>query len=267
MKKSILLFAIIASVFVACEQPNVNYENQDVYGVWTRDKNDSIFIFINDKNTKFISKDSLKIYHGHWKYTEISDLGYVEYKYKIIKNEKLILTSYDPFNEEYVTHEYQWRPDLSHLEENVLAYSITRLNIKGFLGKWEWVSTENLNGCSAKLKKHIADTLENSIIEFKLNTSITVIEGNYSNMATLTMQPYTVTITKKDVGIIEDDVLPMFYKPRNVTLYFPNYQNGKYIGRMDKFGGVSYTYGSLDNNTLSLFDSNTKLCLKFKRIE
>ena len=89
MKKSILLFAIIASVFVACEQPNVNYENQDVYGVWTRDKNDSIFIFINDKNTKFISKDSLKIYHGHWKYTEISDLGYVEYKYKIIKNEKL----------------------------------------------------------------------------------------------------------------------------------------------------------------------------------
>ena len=115
MKKSILLFAIIASVFVACEQPNVNYENQGVYGVWTRDKNDSIFIFINDKNTKFISKDSLKIYHGHWKYTEISDLGYVEYKYKIIKNEKLILTSYDPFNEEYVTHEYQWRPDLSHL--------------------------------------------------------------------------------------------------------------------------------------------------------
>ena len=35
MKKSILLFAIIALTFVACEQPNtenVDYKNPDVYG-------------------------------------------------------------------------------------------------------------------------------------------------------------------------------------------------------------------------------------------
>ena len=35
MKKSILLFAIIASVFVACNpQKDVDYINQDVYGIW-----------------------------------------------------------------------------------------------------------------------------------------------------------------------------------------------------------------------------------------
>ena len=52
MKKSVLLFAIIASVFVACDQSRVesvdiDYENQDVYGVWAKTygtNGDSLFI-------------------------------------------------------------------------------------------------------------------------------------------------------------------------------------------------------------------------------
>lgn len=281
MKKSVLLFAIIASVFVACDQSRVesvdiDYENQDVYGVWAKTygtNDDSLFIFINNKNTKFISKDSLRIYHGHWNYTEVSDLGYIEYKYKVVKNEKLFLTAYDPFNEEYVTHEYQWRPDLLYLEDEVLASSTTRLNVKGLLGKWEWFSTRNLDSCSAELKKHIVDTLENSIIEFKLNTSITLIEKVSSKMPTLTMEPYTVIITKKDVGIIEDDVLPIFdeQKRRQFTFFFPIYRDGEYTGYMNEFGGVPYTYSLADsladNNNLSLFYANTKLWLRFKKIE
>lgn len=275
MKKSVLLFAIIASVFVACDQSgvesvNTDYENKDVYGVWTRTygtNGDTLFIFINDKNTKFISEDSLKIYHGYWKFTEVSDLGYIEYKYEVIKNEKLFLTSYDPFNEEYVTHEYQWQPNLLYLEEEVLARSTTRLNIKNLLGKWEWYSTNNLDSCYPELKKHIVDTLENSIIEFKLNTSITLIARVTSKMRTLTMEPYTVIITKKDVGIIEDNVLPMFDKQRHVTFFFPIYRNGEYTGYMSEFGSVPYTYALDDNNNLSLYDANTSLWLIFKKIE
>ena len=35
MKKSILLFAILASVFTACnQQKDVDYANPDVYGIW-----------------------------------------------------------------------------------------------------------------------------------------------------------------------------------------------------------------------------------------
>ena len=88
MKKSILLFAIITSIFTACEQQikNPDYENQDVYGVWANDyidrneKEATSVIFINDKNIEFISKDSLRIYHGYWDFTEVSDLGYVDRK-------------------------------------------------------------------------------------------------------------------------------------------------------------------------------------------
>ena len=99
MKKSILLFAIIASVFVACNpQKDVDYVNQDVYGIWAFTTNhpytdqtiiDTLIYHISAENSKFISEDSLIIYHGKDEYTDNSDFGYIKYKYKVIKEEKL----------------------------------------------------------------------------------------------------------------------------------------------------------------------------------
>ena len=206
MKKSILLFATIALTFVACEQPNtenVDYKNPDVYGVWAQDyvdkagENTTSILYINDRNIEFISEDSLRIYHGYWDFTAVSDLGYIEYKYEVIKNEKLILTSYSPFSETNTTNEYLWRPDLSYIEEKLLS-NTEILNIKGFLGKWEWVSTYNLDSCYDELKKHIIDTLENSIIEFKTNTFITHPISISKNVYVTEMLPYTAILSKKD---------------------------------------------------------------------
>ena len=65
MKKSVLLFAIIASIFVACNQHNnVDYVNQDVYGIWAATYNhpytnetiiDTLIYYINEENCEFIS--------------------------------------------------------------------------------------------------------------------------------------------------------------------------------------------------------------------
>ena len=289
MKKSILLFAIIASVFVACDQSqvtcdrphieNIDYKNKDVYGTWAKDyidreeKEATSVIFINDKNIEFISKDSLRIYHGYWNFTEVSDLGYIEYKYEIIKNEKLILTLYDPFYDTNITQEYLWRPDLSYIEEKVLSNSVFKLNIKEFLGKWEWVSTENIDNCSEALKKHITDTLENSIIEFKTNTFIThLIDAPViKNIKVTTMQPYTAIISKKDNNIIDDKVLPDFYSYQynltELTFHFPMYYNDKFTGFLSDYGGTYYTFPFIEDNKLILHNKKSKLHITFKRIE
>lgn len=279
MKKSILLFAIITSIFTACEQQikNPDYENQDVYGVWANDyidrneKEATSVIFINDKNIEFISKDSLRIYHGYWDFTEVSDLGYVEYKYEIIKNEELILTSYDSFNDTNITQKYQWRPDLSYIEEKVLEKSVNILNIKGFLGKWEWDSTINIDSCSTELKKHITDTLENSIIEFKTNTFIThIVEApaTTENIHVTEMYPYTAVISKKDNKIINDKVLPLFdsyqNNPTELRFFFPKYNNDKFTGFLSDFGGTGYNFYFSDNK---LVLTRNKLTIVFKRIE
>lgn len=267
MKKSILSFAIIALTFVACEQPNtenVDYKNPDVYGVWAQDyvdkagENATSILYINDRNIEFISEDSLRIYHGYWDFTAVSDLGYIEYKYEVIKNEKLILTSYSPFGETNTTNEYLWRPDLSYIEEKLLS-NTEILNIKGFLGKWEWVSTYNLDSCYDELKKHIIDTLENSIIEFKTNTFITHPISISKNVYVTEMLPYTAIISKKDACVIDDKVLPFFYtEQQNSTkleFYFPRYNNGQFTGFMANFGGVGYIYYFTDN----------KLVLKYNK--
>ena len=284
MKKSILLFAIIASVFVACEQPqavcdrphleNSDYCNKDVYGIWTMNyidregKEATSVIFINDRNIKFISEDSLRIYHGYWEFTDVSDLGYMEYKYEIIKNEKLILTSYDPFTETNITKEYLWSPDLSYIEESVLS-STNRLNIKNFLGKWEWVSTLNIDSCSDGLKKHIIDTLENSIIEFKTNTFITHLVNQDKNIYVTTMFPYTAVISKKDGNIVDDKVLPYFSSSVDLYFYFPRYNNNEYTGFMSDFGGVGYCFSpiSLKENKLVIGNVKNNLIITFRKIE
>lgn len=281
MKKSIILFTIIASAFVACEQTqieNIDYNNSDVYGTWARDYIDinkeeaKSIIFINDRNIEFISQDSLRIYHGYWNFTEISDLGYVEYKYEIIKNEELILTSYDPFNDTCITKKYQWSPNLSYIEENVLGHSLRILNIKGFLGKWEWVSTKNIENCSEKLQKHVIDTLENSIIEFKTNTFIThLVEApaTIENIYVTKMYPYTAIISKKDGNIIDNKVLPTidFYQDnRELSFLFPVYRNNKFTDFLSGYGGTHYRF-SIEDNKLFLLNDESKLLITFKKIE
>ncbi|MBR5189974.1 MAG: hypothetical protein IKW17_06930, partial [Paludibacteraceae bacterium] len=66
MKKSILLFAIIASLLISCnQQKDVDYINQDVYGIWAFTTNhpytdqtiiDTLIYHISAENSKFISE-------------------------------------------------------------------------------------------------------------------------------------------------------------------------------------------------------------------
>ncbi len=278
MRKSLFLFAVILLVFVACEPQNgcekVNYENQDIYGTWAYDftLNDNPatkVLFINDRNVEFVSQDTLKIYHGYWDFTEVSDLGYVKYKYQVLKNEKLILTTYDIFDEKSVTYEYYWRPDLSYIEEKTLSKSF-KSNLKGFLGKWEWVSTQNLDSCYEKLRNHVVDTLENTIIEFRINNSVLFYDDIdiEQNIYVNTMSPYLVSITKKDGGVVEDKILPIFseMKSRHVSFYFPRYNNGNYTGFLNHFGGVEYMY-SKGSDKLILYYEGCDLLLTYKKVE
>ena len=123
MRKSLFLLGIIALFFVACEpQEKVDFENPDVYGVWvTEDKGyqtsvnqyEDLIYYLNEENTKFISEDSIIVYHGDWAYTKSSDCGRAKYKYEVVKGEKLTLVSYSDFSDTYSTIEFSWRPDLS----------------------------------------------------------------------------------------------------------------------------------------------------------
>ena len=292
MKKSILLFAIIASVFVACNpQKDVDYVNQDVYGIWAIATNhpytsptiiDTLIYHISAENSKFISEDSLIIYHGKDEYTDNSDFGYIKYKYEVVKDEKLILTFYNRLYETYTTREFQWRPDLSLIVDSMNANSSSKLEIKGLLGKYEWISTET----AGNKNKYITDTLENSIIEFKINDFIVLNGKSIPDIHDITddekgiyfrhtMTPYSATISKKNVGLIEDKVLPLISKEYNnktnevyyfINFNFPKYVNNEYIGLMNDFGGSFYAY-SLNNNELILNDEFSDIVITFRKIE
>lgn len=292
MKKSVLLFAIIASIFVACNQHNdVDYVNQDLYGVWAATYNyphtdvlDTLICHINEYNSEFISEDSLIIYHGKEKYTENSDLGYIKYKYEVVKNEKLILTYYNRLYDAYTTREFQWRPDLISVVDAMNNNVKYHEEINGFCGKYEWISTENLDSSKTKFTKHIIDTIENSIIEFKINDFILVHttypggpymdgQGCYVKYSQL---PYTAIISKKDAGVIEDKVLPYIYRLvdyttkeayYSISFEFPRYNsNGEYSGSVNGFGGSSYKY-KLEDNKLILEDQFSDCIITFKRLK
>ena len=292
MKKSILLFAIIVSIFVACnQQKDVDYVNPDVYGIWAATTNnpntstkiiDTLIYYINTENSKFISEDSLIIYHGNEEYTENSDLGYIKYKYKVIKEEKLILTYYNRLYETYTTREFQWRPDLSFIIDSTMNDIRLKKEIKGLLGKYEWISTENLDSNNTEFTKHVIDTLENSTIEFKINDFILLNGTIYSSNSDETgeyfryvMQPYTATISKKNASIIEDKILTIISKTSNnntdkihstIWFLFPKYIEGKYSGSMSLAGGNKYVY-SIENNKLILKDQYSDTEIIFKKIE
>lgn len=290
MKKSILLFAILASVFTACnQQKDVDYANPDVYGIWAVTTNnpntsteilDTLIFYISAENSKFISEDSLIIYHSKEAYTENSDLGYIKYKYEVIKDEKLILTYYNRLYETYTTREFQWRPDLSFIADTI-NHTTLKEEIKGLLGKYEWISTENLDSNSTRFAKHVIDTLENSIIEFKINDFLLLngtINHNTQNNHNETgeyfrhvMEPYSITINKKGVGIIEDKILPLITNKINETdsimwLLFPIYKDGEYSGYMNLAGGTKYVY-SIENNKLILKEEYSNCIITFERIE
>ena len=290
MKKSILLFAIIASVFVACNpQKDVDYVNQDVYGIWAFTTNhpytdqtiiDTLIYHISAENSKFISEDSLIIYHGKNEYTDNSDFGYIKYKYEVVKDEKLILTYYNRLHETYTTREFLWRPDLSLIVDSMNANSSSKLEIKGLLGKYEWISTET----AGNKNKYITDTLENSIIEFKINDFILLSGTSIPNIQKgdekgiyfrHTMTPYSATISKKNAGLIEDKVLTPIYKEYNnktneayytIKFWFPKYIDNEYSGLMSGFRGSFYAY-SLNNNELILNDEFSDIVITFRKIE
>ena len=287
MKKSIFFLLLIASIFVACEPQQTeepSFVNEDVYGVWVCEnkgfkylgEEEDLLYVINKKNTKFISEDSLLIYHGNWKYSEKSDLGYLKYKYEVMKGEKLILTAHNGFTDEYITHECVWRPDLAVEAENFIKNKTSKNEIKGFLGKWEWVATENLNEKDIEFYKHVIDTLENSIIEFKTNTFIVLRGGAFSandkKYFLYTMLPYSATITQKNAAIIADKVLPLLYnihisKPITYIYFaFPVYRDNEYAGYMDYMGGSPYKF-LFENNNLILEDLDSDTRITFRKVE
>ena len=291
MKKSILLFAIIASLLISCnQQKDVDYVNQDVYGIWAIATDypytnptiiDTLIYHINAENSKFISEDSLIIYHGKEAQTDNSDIGYIKYKYEVVKDEKLILTFYNRLYETYTTREFLWRPDLSFIVDSMNPKSSLKLEIKSLLGKYEWISTET----TGNKNKYITDTLENSIIEFKINDFIVLNGKSIPDIHDITddekgiyfrhtMTPYSATISKKNVGIIEDKVLPLISKEYNnktneayytIKFWFPKYIDNEYSGLMSGFGGSFYAY-SLNNNELILNDEFSDIVITFRKI-
>ena len=289
MKKSVLLFTIIASIFVACNQhSDVDYVNQDVYGIWAVNSNhpytnktiiDTLIYYINEENCEFISEDSLIIYHGKEEYTENSDLGYIKYKYEVVKNEKLILTHYNRLYDVYTTREFQWRPDLISVVDSMENRVKNHKEVNGLCGKYEWISTENVGDNT----KQIIDKLEKSIIEFKINdfiflpgTTIPNVSDNNGEIGTYfkyKMEPYTATISKKDLGIIEDKILIVnlirydskTQEPYNtIDILIPQYEEGKYTGLMG--GGSEFAY-SVKDNKLILKDQYSDCIITFKRLK
>ena len=284
MKKSILFLAIIASIFVACEPQQMeesSFVNEDVYGAWVCENGghiispditrDLIYI-INEENTEFIAEDSIIIYHGYWNYTKESDHGYVKYKYELVKGEKLVLTTYNVFSDKYVTKEFVWREDLiPDVESFINSKKKNQDTISGFLGKWEWVATEKLDSSNAQLTKHIVDTLENSVIEFEINTFIctyqTFEDFSKTKYSMLKMRPYVASINNKNNDtIIKNILLSNFDNKKELCFLFPRYTNGEYTGLISVFGGTTYKY-SFENDYLILEDlfSDTKII--FRKVE
>ena len=147
MKKSILFLVIALFAFTACEQ-NVGVDNENVYGVWVCEnegleisdtEREHLLFIINEGNTKFVSEDSIAISHGYWLYSEGSDLGYITYKYELMKGKKLRLTRYDVYLDTESTLEFTSRPDLLPVIENYIYdkknEQVTSTKVNNLIGK------------------------------------------------------------------------------------------------------------------------------------
>lgn len=280
MKKSILFLVIALFAFTACEQ-NVGVDNENVYGVWVCEnegleisdtEREHLLFIINEGNTKFVSEDSIAISHGYWLYSEGSDLGYITYKYELMKGKKLRLTRYDVYSDTESTLEFTSRPDLLPVIENYIYdkknEQVTSTKVNNLIGKWEWVKTENLDSSKVEFTKHVIDTLENTTLEFTPNTIASFYNGSIVNngekFSIQSMPPYRIIITKKDKGIINDRVMPTF--SGSVILFrFPMENQKDYY----HFGGSHYSYNpsSVEKGELILKDQYSDTEIIFKKIE
>jgi hypothetical protein len=286
MKKSILFLALIASIFVACEPQPRGVAKEEIYGTWVCENNGSIdwtetdaipedLLFItNEQNTTFILDDSIAIRHSYWEYTEDSDLGYMTYRYELTKEKKLILTTHNEFSGKDSFFEFTKRPDLDPVVEHFIADGIKDngglIDAKGFLGKWEWVATENLDSSNAVFAKHVMDTIENAVFEFVPNTTHAFYRGSIVNngkkLTVNQMPPYRVIISNKDKGAISEWVMPFI--GRALTFKFPmniKNNNGEFVV-YNHNGGADYFY-SFKNEELVLRVVNSDTRIIFKRIK
>jgi hypothetical protein len=286
MKKTILFLALIASIFVACEPQPRGVAKEEIYGTWVCENNGSIdwtetdaipedLLFItNEQNTTFILDDSIAIRHSYWEYTEDSDLGYMTYRYELTKEKKLILTTHNEFSGKDSFFEFTKRPDLDPVVEHFIADGIKDngglIDAKGFLGKWEWVATENLDSSNAVFAKHVMDTIENAVFEFVPNTTHAFYRGSIVNngkkLTVNQMPPYRVIISNKDKGAISEWVMPFI--GRALTFKFPmniKNNNGEFVV-YNHNGGADYFY-SFKNEELVLRVVNSDTRIIFKRIK
>ena len=286
MKKTILFLALIASIFVACEQQPEGVVKEDFYGIWVCEnagnesydsdvEREHLLFIINEENTKFVSDDSIAISHGYWRYIEGSDLGYITYKYELVKKEKLILTRYNINSKSDSTLEFTYRPDLLPVVEYYIYEDkrhdlvTTNTPVKGFVGKWEWIATENLDSSKVAFTKHVMDTMENTIWEFKPNNMLASYHNNLINngekYSILSMPPYVITITKKDKGVISDRVKPAFSTSAEVLFWFPVENKTYYLG----FSGSYYFYDShrIEKGELILKDIYSDTRITFRKVE
>jgi hypothetical protein len=277
---------IIASIFVACEPQPRGVAKEEIYGTWVCENNGSIdwtetdaipedlLFIINEQNTTFISDDSIAIRHSYWEYTEDSDLGYMTYRYELTKEKKLILTTHNEFSGKDSFFEFTKRPDLDPVVEHFIADGIKDngglIDAKGFLGKWEWVATENLDSSNAVFAKHVMDTIENAVFEFVPNTTHAFYRGSIVNngkkLTVNQMPPYRVIISNKDKGAISEWVMPFI--GRALTFKFPmniKNNNGEFVV-YNHNGGADYFY-SFKNEELVLRVVNSDTRIIFKRIK
>lgn len=282
MKKTILFLAITILALVACEQQmDIGYINENVYGIWVCEnegleisdtEREHLLFIINEENTKFVSEDSIAISHGYWRYSEGSDLGYITYKYELVKGKKLRLTRYDVYSDTESTLEFTSRPDLLPVIENYIYdeknEQVTFTKVNNLIGKWEWVKTENLDSSKVEFTKHVIDTLENTTLEFTPNTIASFYNGSIVNngekFSIQSMPPYRIIITKKDKGIISDRVMPTF--SGSVILFRFPIESQKYYYH---FGGSHYNYNpsSVEKGELILKDQYSDTEIIFKKIE
>lgn len=282
MKKTILFLAITILAFVACEQQmDIGYINENVYGIWVCEnegleisdtEREHLLFIINEENTKFVSEDSIAISHGYWRYSEGSDLGYITYKYELVKGKKLRLIRYDVYSDTESTLEFTSRPDLLPVIEYYIYdeknEQATSTKVNNLTGKWEWVKTENLDSSKVEFTKHVIDTLENTTLEFTPNTIASFYNGSIVNngekFSIQSMPPYRIIITKKDKGIISDRVMPTF--SGSVVLFrFPMEAQKDYY----HFGGSHYNYNpsSIEKGELILKDQYSNTEIVFRKIE
>jgi hypothetical protein len=189
------------------------------------------------------------------------------------------LTHYNRLYDAYTTREFQWRPDLTSVVDSMENRVKNHKEVNGLCGKYEWISTENVDDN----KKQIIDKLEKSIIEFKINdfiflsgTSIPNVSDNNGESGIYfkyKMEPYTATITKKDLGIIEDKISIVNlirYDSKTqesyntIDILFPQYEEGEYTGLMG--GGSEFAY-SVKDNKLILEDQYSDCIITFKRLK